>query len=408
MTKKNSTAVLVAGMHRSGTSALAGALNMLGLSLGERLLSPGEDNPKGYWEHQGVVEIHERLLASLSRRWDDVRPLPAGWIDSEAARVAANEVRTMVSNEFAETHVWAVKDPRICRFLPLWIEVLRELDIRPVVLFACRKPSEVAASITSRNHWASPVGEMLWLRHVLEAERDSRGLTRTAVIYEDLLFDPVLTIASAMARLNVDIPKPAGEGDSALAKFIDSTDRHHAHDGVDENCSAFGLIAEVSYASLVDIAHGVNAWSQFEDHASRFESEWRHYGAYIEAMADMAYQFSAKEVSIQIEASRLASALNAQVQWSEEAVEIRRALEANYAELLNELEEKLVEVQQTRQELTHSRSEAELLKAQVEDITAQFEQSQTQVEQMLRSRSWRVTWVLRELERLFQRKGRLG
>ena len=88
MSEGISTAILVAGMHRSGTSALTGALNVLGISLGQHLLAPGEDNPKGYWEHQSAVEIHERLLTALERRWDDVRPLPAGWLTSEAAQTA--------------------------------------------------------------------------------------------------------------------------------------------------------------------------------------------------------------------------------------------------------------------------------------------------------------------------------
>ena len=45
-----STAVLVLGMHRSGTSSVAGALIRLGGAAPLNLMPPTEDNPKGYWE----------------------------------------------------------------------------------------------------------------------------------------------------------------------------------------------------------------------------------------------------------------------------------------------------------------------------------------------------------------------
>ena len=46
-----STALVVLGMHRSGTSALAGMLHHLGVALGDRLMKATLDNPRGYWEH---------------------------------------------------------------------------------------------------------------------------------------------------------------------------------------------------------------------------------------------------------------------------------------------------------------------------------------------------------------------
>ena len=328
-----STAILVAGMHRSGTSALTGALNVLGISLGEHLLAPGDDNPKGYWEHQSVVEIHERLLAALERRWDDVRPLPVGWLTSEAAQTALVEISEMVSREFAGAPVWAVKDPRICRFLPLWIEALRTMGIRPVVLFAARTPSEVAASIAARNHWSAPVSEMLWLRHVLEAEAASRMVSRTTIIYDDLLADPAATVSTALARLDIGITRPSAAEQGALAEFVDSADRHHAHRKTEENSTALAQIVDAAYASLAEIAHGVDAWQSLQHCADRFEVEWRRCGSGIEAVADMAHRFSVNEIAARIEASQLASDLNAQIRWSEEAVEIRSALQASHDEL---------------------------------------------------------------------------
>ncbi len=59
-------------MHRSGTSALARGLQMLGVYLGNDFLSPQPDNPTGYWEDRNIFEINERLLAVFGLKWEDV------------------------------------------------------------------------------------------------------------------------------------------------------------------------------------------------------------------------------------------------------------------------------------------------------------------------------------------------
>src|ERR1700690_93442 len=81
-----STALVVLGMHRSGTSALTGMLHHLGVALGSRLMAASPDNPRGYWEHSDIVATHERLMAALGWGWDDIRSLPAGFDRLEEAQ----------------------------------------------------------------------------------------------------------------------------------------------------------------------------------------------------------------------------------------------------------------------------------------------------------------------------------
>ena len=58
--------LVILGMHRSGTSALAGLVQLLGVNLGEDLLpAMPEVNEKGFFEHQEILDIHEDLLKSL-------------------------------------------------------------------------------------------------------------------------------------------------------------------------------------------------------------------------------------------------------------------------------------------------------------------------------------------------------
>ena len=68
------TAILILGMHRSGTSALTRVLNLCGVDLGTRLIPPAAgNNENGFWEHVDAVDMHERLLLQLGRSWSDAR-----------------------------------------------------------------------------------------------------------------------------------------------------------------------------------------------------------------------------------------------------------------------------------------------------------------------------------------------
>lgn len=71
-------AVLVLGMHRSGTSVLTRAIALLGASLPSDLHPPGADNPDGYWEPAGLQRINDRLLQAAGSAWLDIAPLDLG------------------------------------------------------------------------------------------------------------------------------------------------------------------------------------------------------------------------------------------------------------------------------------------------------------------------------------------
>ena len=220
-------ALLVLGMHRSGTSALTRVLNLLGVALGDDLMPPGDDNPLGFWEHQGIVSVHEALLVALDRRWDDPRPMPDGWLDSEPAREAGDAIAAIVRRDFAGVRLWAVKDPRLCRLMPLWRRVLAGLGIEPRVLLVSRHPREVAGSLLRRDGLPIAIGELLWARYLLDAVRGSEGCRRGMVAYDEILSDwpgAVRRINQALAmHLLADAPQARD-----IESFLTPQLRHHS------------------------------------------------------------------------------------------------------------------------------------------------------------------------------------
>lgn len=335
--ERNATAILVAGMHRSGTSALAGTLAHLGVPLGDHLLEAGPDNPKGYWEHKDIVMLHERLLTELGSGWDDVRPLPPRWVDSDPARRAASDLEALLARDFDRMRLWAVKDPRICRLLPLWLEVLGRRRVRPVVVLMIRNPSEVSASLAARSQLLAPVGEILWLRHVFDAEQASRGVSRSVITYTDLLDNPSRTVTTALLALGVETPPtPAGQQQS-LSRFIDRRDRHHEHAAAGAFDTPFAAIADAAYGVLASIGHGGDDWSSVRDSENRFDELWLREGAAIGAVAAMVVQRDTLIKPMQARIDSLSSHLTAQVQWSDQAREKHEALYAKYADTNSKL-----------------------------------------------------------------------
>ena len=88
-----SLAVLVVGMHRSGTSALSGVLNLLGIDLPRELHPADEHNERGYFEGQAYIDFHERLLARIGWPSDDPLPLSDDWLRSPVAAALPQEAR---------------------------------------------------------------------------------------------------------------------------------------------------------------------------------------------------------------------------------------------------------------------------------------------------------------------------
>ena len=277
-------ALLVLGMHRSGTSAVAGALRLHGVALGTELMSPAEDNPKGFWEHAGVVAIHERLLAKIGRAWNDPRNLPSGWEDSLPAQAAAYELETLLRAEFSGVPLWAVKDPRLCRLLPLWWPVLERMGVVPAALFVLRHPREVVASLTARNQWPEGLSRLLWIQHLMDAEVDSRNVLRTILTYESLLKGPVAALGNVFSDLHISPPPLTKVDRQALKNFISRDERHHVLSTTED--VSWRLPQEIFQA----MAAPVPSWTGLGPLRDRFEQAEQLYSEALDGFAQLQAQ----------------------------------------------------------------------------------------------------------------------
>lgn len=183
------TAILVLGMHRSGTSAITWLLGALGAALPRDPIGESGDNRKGYFESRAVVAADDRLVRALRSSWFDPRALDVGRLGEEGARAHRADIRDAVLAAFGDAPLFAMKDPRQCRFVPLVSQALAEAGIAARAALVVRSAGEVAASLLARDATVVPYGALLWLRHMLDAERDTRAMPRVVVGYEAALED---------------------------------------------------------------------------------------------------------------------------------------------------------------------------------------------------------------------------
>ena len=189
------TALIVLGMHRSGTSAMAGVVGRMGAALPRDLMAPAEMNARGFFESNRVTGLNDRLLAAAERSWWDPRPVPADWFDTPEAAALADEAVTVLTEEFGTAPLFVMKDPRICRLLPFWRAALDRVGAAPVILHIHRRPQDVAASLDRWAGYPRDYGLLLWARHLLDAEAATRDLPRVFVTFDGLMSDWRATVA---------------------------------------------------------------------------------------------------------------------------------------------------------------------------------------------------------------------
>jgi hypothetical protein len=222
------TAVLVVGMHRSGTSAATRIISLLGAELPDNLMpAHAEFNAAGFWESLEIVALNDRLLHAAQSAWDDVLPVDAAAVQPAAMQGFLAGARELLARDFAGSDWFVLKDPRIGRLLQPWLEVVRGVGARPLVVIPIRHPAEVAASLARREGFSEAKSLYLWLRHMLDVLRASRGVPRAVLAYDALMSDWQGSVQRLAQQLGVHWPREPGEVAEEAGKFLRTELRHH-------------------------------------------------------------------------------------------------------------------------------------------------------------------------------------
>jgi len=202
--------LIIAGMHRSGTSIMSDLLVEAGVYLGGTQVD----------EHQESVHFSRANRAMLGEAAAQVyefgwaAPKRREFIEARRgyAEKAARDLRSYFRDRKGE-QVWGWKDPRNSLTLDVWLAIFPNAR----VLHILRDGRTVALSLADRDDLDPSFGLALWAHYVEEAERGMERLPadrRCTVRYEDFVQQPKVVLEQMLRFAGIDAPV----GDAALEK----------------------------------------------------------------------------------------------------------------------------------------------------------------------------------------------
>ncbi len=246
--------IFVMGMHRSGTSALTGALQLMGCQLGGQLMGPWKgDNPKGFFENMKVFRMNEHFIKKCNSSWDDPCFYGSDWLLDKEVKQYKRDLKDLLEQEIGHHALSAVKDPRICILFPVLQDVFSDMGIAIKCVFAVRDPVEVAKSLQKRDGFSLEHGLLMWMNHMLTAEYLTRGVPRVFVAFESLIENSESEISAIIEKLELPFPRPWQEARADVLAFLDRDLRHHKKPPqlFDDPLS---LLVQECYASFLESA----------------------------------------------------------------------------------------------------------------------------------------------------------
>jgi hypothetical protein len=203
--------IAIVGMHRSGTSCLAGSLERAGLTVG-RVHTWNRYNTRGNRENQDIVDLNDEVLASNGGSWDQP-PARCDWTPAQLGR-ARELVHALGSDSIV-----GFKDPRTLLTLEGWFEAVPALQC----IGAFRDPRAVATSLHRRSAMAAETAIDLWCHYnrILLGAARARGFS---LVDFDVTEDSYLARVSAIAQ-SVGLDARAMRDDPFFAQELRTAQR---------------------------------------------------------------------------------------------------------------------------------------------------------------------------------------
>ncbi len=227
--------IVVAGMHRAGTSAVARGLAALGVGLGDRLMSADvRMNARGFFEDVDVVALDDALLAAHGADWKSVAPLVGVDWDAPAHADARDAAARILAARLATAPAFGFKDPRVPRLLPFWQRVFAGLALPDAYVIAVRHPRAVIDSLRARDALDPRRSGWLWAVHLVCALAYTQGRPRAVVDYDRLLAAPERELARIAAALALPAPAAGSAATTAYTQGFLAAELRHAQYAPDD------------------------------------------------------------------------------------------------------------------------------------------------------------------------------
>lgn len=204
MTKANKKIVVILGMYRSGTSAIARGIQVLSLHLGDNLMGPITGyNDKGFWEDNDIYKFNESLLSKLYSSWHSLSQLDVGKLLSAELYLERKEACKLLARKISNAGTFAFKDPRIAILLPFWQQIFGILNLDANYIIVNRNPLQIAESLLKLDGFQHMKSFILWAKHIMAAIRYTQHQRRVFVACDAMFESPHQQLLSISQMLNL-------------------------------------------------------------------------------------------------------------------------------------------------------------------------------------------------------------
>ena len=372
-------AVVVLGMHRSGTSLVARMLEAGGVYFGSHddLAGPAADNPRGFWEHTGLRSLNEDILRALGADWRD--PPTVSEFRTEEMDNLRTSATALLDQLRGAAPRWGWKDPRTTLVLPFWRDLLRD-ELRTV--FCLRHPEAVAASLHAREKMPRALAHFLWRHYAASAIRDLADERVLVVSYEALLRDPMNEARRIAAAVLGDPATHVRRMAEAIEPELATNQAPAGHN--DE----LGTQSVRIYRQLEKCSADRLAWSEL---TPEFPARDSVFAAMMSDSARLAHRLTTAENVLEHRTREVEQVAARAMALDHEASELRKVISDTSAQL-EEARSTICEGRVAREEVERARQVSENERAQL----------QRTLDEVLQSKGWRLlnrlrTWKIRIL-----------
>jgi uncharacterized protein (DUF3084 family) len=238
--------IVVLGMHRSGTSAITRALQILDVDLGDNLMPPAKgNNERGFFEDIDINALNVELLATLDNDWHFLESISENDVKRLKADGYLNKAAKLLGLKTDNYRLFGFKDPRTAKLLPFWQEVFKYLCLNVNYVLAIRNPRSVVNSLAKRDTMDFEKGYLLWLSYVMPSLTNTTSKERVIVDYDNLVDAPAFEIKRIANKLQ--LPVNSEKLSVYIEGFLDNKLRNEVYNLTDliddEKCPQ--LVSEV-------------------------------------------------------------------------------------------------------------------------------------------------------------------
>lgn len=321
MISRGKRLIVVLGMHRSGTSTITRALNVLGVALGDRLMPPIDgNNAKGFFEDIDLNALNIEMLQALGSDWHCLAPIESGDVENLHKKGFFLRAVALLRQKTADVPIFGFKDPRVAKLLPFWHPVFVHCGFDIGYIIVIRNPLSVVQSLAKRDGFRPEKSYMLWLGHELTSLLHTEGQRRAMVDYDHFLHASQQDLELIADRLALQLNPHALH--QYQSEFLDEGLRHSVYSvndlTIDQACPP---LAQELYAALLDYSRDNKKMDKpaCRTHTARWCNEFERLKSNLRFADSLSGQIATLSQSINVYDEKILSLIRAVLEQDKNA-----------------------------------------------------------------------------------------